>query len=164
MMKEKGPRRVFSVLFVPRERTIRINLIIGGRSRSATVHGGRTTRRDRLFHWRPSIGRTLGTADFQARQGRRYGWPGAPRGRDLRDRASPGQRLQGFVDEARRWRPEDGEAGPMTRDRDGFVMGRGPVIGVLEEYGARQGPGARNLCRGQGLRSLGHAYHITAPS
>ena len=52
---------------------------------------------------------------------------------------------------------------PYDRDRDGFVLGEGGGILILEEYEHAKARGAKIYCElvGQGLRSDG--YHIAAP-
>ena len=52
---------------------------------------------------------------------------------------------------------------PWDRDRDGFVLGEGGGVLLLEEYEQARARGARVYCEVSGFGMTADAYHMTAP-
>lgn len=151
---EKGPRKI-SPFFVPS--TI-VNMIAGHVSINYGLRGPNiaistacTTGLHNIGHAARMI--AYGDADAMVAGGA--------------EKASTELGIGGFAAaKALSTRNDDPQAAsrPWDQDRDGFVLGDGAGIMVLEEYENAKARGAKIYCELVGFGMSGDAYHMTSPS
>ena len=154
VLHERGPRRV-SPFFIPG----RLINLASGQVRSAMAEGAEPFGRHRLLD-RRARHRRCRPPDHARRcrcHGRRR-----HRIADLAAFRSPA------LPPAGRCRPRNDDpqkaSRPYDSDRDGFVMGEGAGVVVLEELEHAKARGAKIYAEVVGYGLSGDAYHITAPS
>jgi 3-oxoacyl-[acyl-carrier-protein] synthase II len=151
----KGPKRV-SPFFIP---GALINLISGQVSIRFRLQGAEPCGGDGLFHRRACHWR-CGAADPVGRcrcdGGGRRGKP------DLRIGIAGFNACKALS--TKRADDPTKASRPYDADRDGFVMGEGAGVVVLEEYEHAKARGAKIYAEVLGYGLSGDAYHITAPS
>jgi 3-oxoacyl-[acyl-carrier-protein] synthase II len=151
---EGGPRKI-SPFYVPS--TI-INMVAGHLSIMTGVKGPNFSAVSACATSNHSIGMAMrliqyGDADAMIAGGAEY--------------ATVPTAVGGFCSmKAMSTRNEDPQAAsrPWDKDRDGFVLGDGAGILVLEEYESAKARGARIYCELAGSGSSSDAFHMTAPS
>ena len=156
LLKERGPRRV-SPFFIPGRL---INLASGYVSIEHGLKGPNHSVVTACSTGAHAIGDAarliaLGDADVMVAGGAESPINRARHGR-LRRLPRAFHRLQRHARTASR---------PYDKDRDGFVMGEGAGVVVLEEARARQGARREDLCRADRLRPVGRRlpHHRAAP-
>lgn len=151
---EKGPRKI-SPFFVPS--TI-VNMIAGHVSINYGLRGPNiaistacTTGLHNIGHAARMI--AYGDADAMVAGGA--------------EKASTELGMGGFAAaKALSTRNDDPQAAsrPWDKDRDGFVLGDGAGVMILEEYEHAKARGAKIYCELVGFGMSGDAYHMTSPS
>ncbi len=151
---EKGPRKI-SPFFVPS--TI-VNMIAGNfsimkglRGPNLAISTACTTGLHNIGHAARMI--AYGDADAMVAGGA--------------EKASTELGMGGFgAAKALSTRNDDPQAAsrPWDKDRDGFVLGDGAGVMVLEEYEHAKARGAKIYCELVGFGMSGDAYHMTSPS
>ena len=156
MLKENGPRRV-SPFFIP---SALINLASG----QVSIKYGFKGPNHSVVTACATGAHALGDAArlIQLERRRRHGG-GRRRGRDLPPRHRRLQRLHARCRPASTTRRPQASR-PWDKGRDGFVMGEGAGVVVLEEYEHAKKRGAKIYAEVMGYGLSGDAYHITAPS